>query len=419
MLTLKEKVLRIFLIMSFLWIIGCENDNPVNDESKITGTIYDFKDLPVPGVIVNAQNRQPFYLTQTNGKFTFENITSPYDINLDDIYLFKNLNAKNLNLRTIFSPPSNLKSLFLKIPDILNSSQGGVFKFISNDPNYSNYRKIFAPDTESAIVIEYPLNASSIEGKIIFLSYTYDPNGLIKSYDHYGEKKLTLTNNLTDTVVFSESELEFDPPECEVSINVENNESGYSNSIFSIRFNDYNYNSIISLVDINTDKNHNVIKFIQPSILNYPFDIEVQTTQHIGKEYGNQKLVHINNCSNGSVIFSDPITLDYPQNKQSGINRETNLIYDLGSPGGVYEITLQNSSNLYLKIYTDEKSVNVGDLIDNGFRIFPYIEIFWSVNKFSGYSSIDQFVSQPAGGKKTDMEINHSEVRIFYTGDLK
>ncbi|MEO6695459.1 MAG: carboxypeptidase-like regulatory domain-containing protein [Ignavibacteria bacterium] len=418
MLSLRENTFKIFLIIALLWLSGCD-DNPINNENKITGIIYDFKDLPVPGVTVNVQNRQPYYLTQADGKFTFENISAPYDIKIEDIYLFKNLNAQNINLKTIFSSPIHYKLIYLKIPDILKSSQAGVFKFLSNDPNYSVYKRIYAPDTESDIVIEYPLNAASIQGKIIFLSYTFDQNGLIKSYEHYGEKKLTLSNNLIDTVTFIESELGFDPPECEISLNVENNAPGFSNSIFSIRFNDYHYEPIMSLMDVSTDKNNNVIKFIQPSILNYPFDIEIQTSQNSGKGSGNQNLMHLNDCSNGSVIFSDPMTLEYPQNKQSGINRETNLIYDLGSSDGVYEITLQDLSNFYIKIYTDEKSVNVGDLIDNGFGIYSYVQVLWRVVKFSGYNSINEFVDEPAGGKKIDMEIKHSEVRIFYTGDLK
>jgi len=423
MLTLKGIALRIFLIFALLWLSGCESDNPVGDRNKITGTVYDEGGFPISGLNVNIGNHQPFYLTQADGKFTFDNSEYPYDIIVGNLILYKNLNSKNLKLTANFHVNRNLKILHIDVPKIFKKNEVQLVKFLSNEINYNFIST--DPFFEKSLFVYYPLFNSMINGKIVFLSYLTDTFGEVISYEHYGAKDITITDFSPDTIKFSESELSFDPPECDVILNLEYPGTDYYYTSVYLNFKNYNYFPWFYLMGF-ADKNTSKHLFKQP-VLDESIDIRTTSYRRLSEagslpgEYTIQNYFDL--CEGNSIVIPEVSFLRYPENYQIDVGRNTDFIFEKDKQDCVYKLSISlDSSYNYrypITVYTSENRVNFGELIDYGFFVPSLTLHFWNVTKYTGYNSIDEFTNNPPFENNLVAEIITSPRREFMTGSLK
>ncbi len=428
MLTIKKIAVRIFLIFGLVWLSGCESDNPVGDGNKITGTVYDEKGFPCGGSIVNLENHQPYYLTLSDGKFSLNVKSPPYNLKINNKVIYKGIILNNINLLSNRFAEMNRKTISVKIPKILKKNEIGFLKFLSNDISYSGYGFTFGGTVP--LTIEYPITKTAIEGKIVLLSVIFNSNYFITSYEHFGVKNVRLDiNSLNDTISFSESEINYNPPECEITFDVTNENSENSTTLFSLNFKEYKSISFIPLNNFLNKGSFNSFKFIEPALLSEPFDFRIsfiQTLRDSNNKFSyfrNEKTLNLDPCTGGNIIIHNKIFSQHPENNQTDVNRHTNFIFENNGPNGIYEFNIEEyfgkGIQLVARVYTDKNWINFGELIDSGLELHSHSYFSWHVIKHLGYNSIDEFVETPFYEISNTKGTLSSAYRNFFTGSLK
>ena len=202
MMNLKTFILLASLLISGTMLLeGCL-DAPVIPKGNITGTVYDGKGFPEKESLVSYGD-YPIAVSDNNGNFSIDALTTPYDLVVGRYYGIKYLKL-NKPISELYNFEYESASNSMPIEIAIPSRDVGkltFIKFFSENNFYQEKDRLYPYDTISAGLdtifktsIDLPFNKRSISGKILYLEaviYPYENH--IYSYTRYGIKDVTLS----------------------------------------------------------------------------------------------------------------------------------------------------------------------------------------------------------------------------------
>ncbi len=351
---------------------------------------------------------------------------SPYSIvitsELEEI-IYKYMNVASKDIKPLYynyySNYNNLQSfsIRIKIPEIKAERTEYFVNFIS-DLNYVQVMNQFTMRFGDSILYCYlkiPENNHSyfLSGKIMIFEAANWRHGNKIDYRKFGYKESdSLSEN--QTVVFTESDLEYDLPD--ILTNFKNilptGRSGAGNQI-SISFPGYSKSADLLLIGGTSDN----FDFIIPAL---PLENRIKFTGRYsgGNNSENAFRSELFELGENCIItHKEPISLVSPAYGDSNVTGSTIFkIYD-DQPGGVYLYEFDiNAPYGPLRIYTSKQELKFSEIITRGFEWRPNRQYVWFVRKFPGFANVDELLSSPYTLSPKYNATQSTEPRYFYTG---
>jgi len=395
-----------FLSVSVIYN-GC--DTVTNSISTVSGKVRSYEYLNVSNIKVTIGNNSVY--TASDGSFSLDNFTYPYDVIVSDSLrrfatVFKGLSENNITLpvRTFFS--DNYFFIYVKFPyHFIHSELSGKIMF--TDGNHVNsYSDIdfLNPEYPTRLYVQ---SSGAVTGKVILLSYkTNSQNGII-SYENFGESpEMLLLPGNSYNYEFDSLNIQFNPGEQNVSGSVSAPNGYNSYSYFYLNFS--SVNALYGEVTIGIppyrfsflgEKDFN---FIIPTGLARNFKTIVETlTLRAADGYSREEFYVHPNSANSLQTNSYP-SLVSPENLAANVNTGTLFSFDAGSGSGVY------IANIYVyaldllteyHIVTSNNNFTLEGLEEIGIGSLKNSNLTWHVTKVGPVTSMNDyattFLNQP------------------------
>jgi hypothetical protein len=396
-------VSSIFSITAFLFLSSC-SDSVINHSTgesiTVEGRLLNVLRAPVSGMKVKINDE--IVITNSEGKFVFNDIVAPYDIViLDSVYkkyfLYKNVTTKSplIEINT-FSIHPEMITVNVTLPASNNYFGKIIF---TNFDDVNNYGSI---STSNGFVTIWTSYHNNIEGAIIVLLYE-KLNGRIVDYKNFGMKNLTVVSGNTYTVNFTEADLDFDPDEAEISGSA-NLFSGTQETFYYLSFSTkpgINYANVVVFEQQQSSSFSYVVPMSLP-INYYPVIFAISPDNLISER--------IKSISS-NIIIDEPEhpSLIFPENNATGVNASTIFRFTKGGDTGMYNLSFEGEKSY--TIVTANNDFNFADMEKMGFDFNQQQFYNWRVSKDGRYSSMYDFLTS----KNLDMFRVRSESRSFST----
>lgn len=406
----------LLIITLFSAFSGCI-DAPVYNASYVEGNIMDEYGMPNPYVLVSVGD-YPIVAPDASGKFTMENSSTPYDIVFTrgsyGVFKYKGLTRSNLNFCT-FDDAGYSTNTYVNVAYPRSSELSRLYiKFISKESFIQYEYEFLSFDSIVRLPLAITNGRTQIEGQIFFLEYS-DYLG----YSRFGIKNVVLNMGYNNQpVIFSNSDVSFDPPEFFNYCNVQTAGNYYDEySRVSLTFPGMNKNSTIDfsgyfyryfyVPDIPLlDYKVKITNFLLPSRINY-------------RDYSlSRKWVYAEPGENIELTHERTLFLQTPHDGETNITPSSVFSFEDTEPHGIYvfSIIYRSQSNYSLiHLAADKNSLTLADFKTRGYQFTPNTTYYWSVRKYPGYGSIDEFASGKFMNDTTYSKIPASETFMFVT----
>lgn len=419
----------LFIAFSSLLFPSCELEpNDIGNNVEIQLLNGDGFPIQGEGWLVASIGNYPIAIPNYFGYFRFENIHTPYDLKVyywGITFSYKQINTRNLHLVLLRSYPTDVNEcpLIIKFPEIQNGEYG-YLHFISKDifeQDYNNIYFIRPSHNSTEINIQIPVEKKSISGKLLFFKCEADESNYldIYSFKNFGVKDVLVHEGENETIEFSQEDIEFNPPESSVQINISYPQFYHDRYlIFKLSFPGYNKNSDIIIGYYYNPSNTNIQTV--PVNLNIPFTIKAESMfrdeqRSIPHEIWPRKVTNINTGETGTILHKK-IELTSPGNNEEGIKSSTFLKAEESGDKGIYLFCIgKDSSAGTVYTITDKSFVMLGDMASNFFQISPNTLYSWKAGKLSSFTSIDEFLSEPYIFQENFNTIEFSDIHYFKT----
>lgn len=414
--------LKIFLLSIILSCYGCEYENPVTNQKKVQGNLVGDKSFPLSDRFI-ALNSSPIAALNLYGEFYFENVSTPFDLNVFHILGFGEISIyKNIKNRFPVLQINGLNNYsdLLVVLRIKNTNWDKIIlaQFISNS-SFSG-RIVSDNNSKNDRLITYnlriPITETQIEGKFILLKCIYGSS--LISIDDFAEKSYTVRTNIYDTLVFQSEDFNFNPNEANVNVNIINNPFAISSDTYIyIDFLNYKFSPLL-LSKINTGFNQ-VYNFIVPESLPLAFKIRTENRSVLIQDSSYiffKKWIYLNPLEYGSINYNSSFGLLDPADNQTNVDRNTKFIIHNEDLNGIYNFIIK-AVNTYkdFEVFTDSKEITLPHLSELGFTLEPNTQYEWYAEKYTNFENIDDFVSSPYKERKENGSLIESKQRKFRT----
>lgn len=397
------KLLFSILVITTLNIFNSCSDYAVAPSAgKINGRVYNIQAFPVYMANVSI-GEYPVTEPDAFGNFHLDTKSIPYDLEVEDFstddvnyILFKSLTTTNPLIVLPFwrnRQNNNTLTVWVRTP----STQGHSVSltFASKDDFLQHTEYFYGGDSLFWIDVTIPLSKTSIEGKVVFM---LSSNNEEYTYDNYGEKPITLLTGTNDTIVFTRSDIQFDPPESAVRFDIILPDSLEYPYFYTRAFIHFPGCSSSSDIEIYYDSYNKDDYFIVPGSLVSNFNIKIYNdirTNSWWRElwgFGDQvKFVYAQPGTSATIDNSEKISLISPEYNKLDVNENTLFSFtDNKSAPGVYIIEING-----MCIVTDRTNFRFSELNSRQIKMYHNWGCGWSVIKLSNFNSIDEFVSKP------------------------
>ena len=398
----------IFLSSAVFILNGCVDENIVPSEGNISAQMYDCNLFPGRiGWSTISIGPYPRILPDYNGIAKLTASSFPYDLRVtfDDKYHIPEYTVYDgvTNSNNCIMPTDNFETwewkavyLNLKYP-VIPEGKKALIKFISSDPFGDNNWIGYEADEGTSwtnYYIYYPSIKNQITGKFLFIEFSFDNYyGQVTSFDNYGEKITDVSEFSKDTIIFTEDDIKTNPSDCLLYFDFKLPDKIHSSickTYFS--FNGYNSSS-----DLPVGYCHPGYEFIFPS--NLPIDFKIKVYDEFLPDKNiisakQEKWFYIEPCSNNLLDNSYQPPLISPPDKTNKIN--DNCLFSYGSEGnGIYYLVFSNDRYTTQKLVTSKNKITFGEIKNKGITFLPGSLYYWWVEQPSGFSSVDEYLSEP------------------------
>ncbi len=432
-----KKLYKSYLLIAFLTVLfqSCELE-PNVPENSIRAQIlnedgFTFNTHSINEITASIGD-YPIVPLAKNGFFTISNVPGYYDINITTFneeygpytlsYLFKNLTKSNpiLILKpALFDGYTKYCWFHVHFPPI-SVNRIGIIKFISKDIfiQYSGETIVREHDDSAFVPIDIPVYENYVSGKLLFFECggSWEDEIQIEQFEKYGSKDVNIKSNEIKDIVFSESDISFNPLESSVNYEVTLPPNYPGSYVFAkLNFEGYNAQSCMTVAKHSDPTQYNSVV---PASLDIPFKVRVISLINYTSGYFDQfKSVDIQPGETGKVIH-ETIDLISPAKNQQNVNLYTNLeISDYGE-NGVYIFNFEgyNSNTINeFQLFTDRKNLKIWEVNSRVFKIEPNSAYRWYVVKLGGFNSIDELTEQVYGLNTKLNSCSVSNMRFFRT----
>ena len=424
----KSSILKIilhgFLLFTFFFCLSCSNNvvAPSTNFTNVQGKVTDYYGNGLANIKLelNSNRQEMEATTNPDGSFLLTNVMTPYTITVltdsDNSVTFNELSNPMPKLPiNKFQSEIYHTQITVIIPSINNNQEAKVIYF-DDSGLYTSMGIIFSTNFFN-LQQDWSINQSTT-GKIAVLTYTKDNSGNIISYDNYGEKPLSITNEVYTRIVFNDIDLGTNPAEINltgdlnlpVGINNPNAKISMNRNSFG---NVYNYGFTYAY-HYNSGSFSVLTPIIPGNIYKYyvnffAFSIDGLTVT---------KTVELNPSFNNIVTVNVIPTLISPQDNEENVDYNTLFSISNEQPAGIYEIQFSYIKNYIQKkliVFTERESFRLPAVRDTNFVFPSNTEVTWSVSKFSGFNSVDKFTEKNPNGNSSIKEILQTITRKFKT----
>jgi|GEM_PF-3240055 hypothetical protein len=429
----KHTVLKIFLTRLYLFILllfypviflsGC-NDNTVNSLSGlsgIAGKLVDYHGNPLGGyeidLISNFQSAKTF--SSNDGSFKLNNVIRPYTVSVKINSLaetFKDLTTSNPVLTLNNDAPVNLynATIIVTIPSIDSNQRASATYF--DGTGLFVCSGIFNNPGLCTIYCGWNGN-SNTSGKVAITIYTIGSQYELISYDNYGEKPISISNNGFSRLEFDSIDLNTKPSNTNVSGNIYL-PTGFQMSGQSVSLNRYSFGSLNNsgiLYSYSSTNNNNYsinLPYFGPNIYKYYLKIQLANNNVFCS-----KIFEVFPGFYQNLYVNPPPQLTFPADSVNNIGYNTIFSFTDEFPAGIYLVAfkLNRYYSKAINLYTSSLNIKIPSIQDTNYRLNPNSLCAWSVTKYTGFNSMDDFVSVPLGNNSKYTEMTSTPVRYFIT----
>lgn len=388
------KLSSALLILLFAILIsGCSDTttNPGPQTRQVSGSVITSDGISISGVTVYIENKTA--ITNSEGKFSIDAVTSPYDVKLlktesgfSNGVQYIGLNNFSPKLYMGLNPSGFLSSTInVTIPFSLSANQHGIVIYSDND-NVFAVSAIQSGQSGTSLN-PYWTGSSNVNGKLFILIFTQ--LGLsVSSYDNYGEITFNINAGSIQTKNVTASEISTNPTETTVT-GVVNLPTGYSNAQTTLNISPSKglfSGSTIGALNPGMGFNH-----VVPSGLSNELSLSIVAgaSGPMGKTSVGKVFIQPG-ASGVQLNILAGADLNTPANNSSGIDTNTIFTYTPVSGGGVYIVAF-STGNRNFQVFTQATSTAIPNFSPFGVGLGNNQNYTWSVFHYN--TSIDQFVS--------------------------
>ena len=419
----KLKICYLFIAILALLFQSCELE-PNMPENVIKPQVLNnngFYFREHPYFIYTSIGQYPVGKPDILGFSRFENIPLPYDFETlinkyfdpETVCIYHNLNKRNPKIVLPFPQDTNVYHrsnynecfLIVYFPPIPEGKTGKV-KFISKDLFIQEDEIINAGESFSKIKLKIPFDRNSINGKLIFLQGEIQHNYWETNWtsiDNFGMKYISVPANSIDTVIFTQHDIQYNPPESHIdfSATFPLNYTYYTTLSAAISFPGYNINSdLILFKTIYPEQGVSYVRNV-PAEIGIPFSIRIKCTFRPSfRTYltENLKTAIIQPENSANLVFNQ-IQLRSPLYNATNITKDSCFkIYDDNEKGiYLFYFLIPNYPPVSqgVVIATDKNTLRLSDINSRNFNLESNERYYWGVQKIYGFSSIDEFTEIP------------------------
>lgn len=417
MLKACKLIIISFFLFGFTIFTGCSNDpvSPVVNTITVTGKVTNYAGAPISGVSAGINGVTT--ITSSDGSFSVNNVTVPYDLKLMQINGTHTTCIEYAGLTTaspVVSPLGLTSTHFTaNLNVILPSSivKQAIITYSNGVVEYSLDR-IF-PGKE--LSVEFP-NENPGTGNVMVLVVTTNSDGKIVSYDNFGMKSgVMLTIGSTTNINFTSADLSTDPGEQFVTGNI-TNPSGYGDSHYEYML---SYNSSVNLIKHGTFLVGNSTagdNFNEPVPTGLPVPLRIAVRAFsIDMTLGSfsEKFHFLNPAisDNSFTVEAAPIMIS-PADNSVNVDSASYFSYTLGGAGGVHILHIE-SPNLSYYIYSTSENVKFPSF--NEFGIIPASgTVFnWYISEYMGSLTTDDHASASDNYNLHQNGLTQTNNRVF------
>jgi hypothetical protein len=394
----------------FLAIYGCI-DNPVNNSVKsVSGRVVNYYGFPCFNYKV-AASFISYDITDMNGRFNLNDANRPYSLNICDgncsnIILFDELRNNHTELTNLDAPSLyyNQTHLYVTFPELKRGKKAFI-KFISDVFFRSGDAYGYENNSSCNLLVRFLPDCQTIEGKILYFEVTRN-NGII-SYDCYGIKNITISQNGYNKVNFTADDISYNPPETDISIS----------AVLPNGMNPYDRRVYLSF---NSNKNAELYLGAAGQKFKIPFfpsiNYKIKVVNYCNGIGNSEKWVYLNPGENAVIVHNTPPQIVYPQDGEANVDNNTAFVISDNSEPGIYEYFFYSLKIKYpFYFYTNKKKFKFSELTSEFFSLVPDDTCQWRVKKYAGFQNMDEFVSVPIIMNSKNVSIELSDHKRFFT----
>ncbi|MCX6162359.1 MAG: hypothetical protein NTV87_13635 [Ignavibacteriae bacterium] len=362
-----ESVLVLVLLLFSVTIFNsCGSNSPVYPPGtvSVSGLVRGLLNIPLDNVKITIKDKS--FTTLSDGKFSFDNVTSPYDIYIKDSVrqyeaIYKNVNTDNLviNLPIFISQGLAEYNISVHYPAITPQPKGKLY-FMDDEKDFAGIKDIGASVTD--ISVNAPPNLT-LTGKIFFLSYTTDPNEHVNDYKYFASKNnVTVVSGATTEVTFLQEEMI--PADEETVTCVINQPQGnnFSTSWFFLNFYNKRISYYASSMAIETYSTNN-ISVLMPKNLPVEFTPTLLTASD--GTYGNSQQTNIlpKTGTNVQINISPAPYVLTPEDYATNVDLSTVFSFQKQSISNILFFSMWDTvSNISYNLCTSDNSITLSML---------------------------------------------------------
>lgn len=410
-----KKIILLLVVSCFLFTSGC-SENPEYSAlfHTVEGTVIDKNGKPLQGVKAYIGNYR--LISNADGKFLFNAIQDPYDLQLAYI----NVAGKPTGVK--YTSLMNEK-IVLELDDMMGSSPYGANISVSLPavPVNSRYL-IFITDLKNfsfcnPTTTSMPplflnwVDSDNVNAKVI----VFVQNTENRQYDNFASKDIVMVNNQDINVNFVSDDFNLNPEDIPISGSI-NNVSGYGtpDSQLGFRFSDgpglYGDGTVAF-----TSANNNYSFFI-PGNIPVPGKYMVEArSEGATNQFSMNTITYDPKFPNAAINLLTPPKQSEPVNNAAGINYSTYFTYTDGGGDGIYRVSVESSGREF-KIYTRATSFQIPQFPnDPEFLIAANESFTWQIVKLIGVNNVDELVRTRSINQKEQTGMTGSELYGFTT----
>jgi hypothetical protein len=248
-----------------------------------------------------------------------------------------------------------------------------------------------------------------------YLESSVDSDRVITSFDRFGIKQLSLNISNNTNVIFTNEDVEYNPPEVEIPVHVNLPEGFHSSGTrISISVPGMFKSSDYPIGGVFTEG-----KVLIPLLPGNEFKIKIFNQYQVsGIPYSYSQGEHsilVNPGEPVNMALTKHINLLNPVNNGENIDGSASFEISDSEGPAVYEFSMVNSKGQILRIYTNKKTLKFSDFQAREFDLSPNRNYFWWVRKFPNFNNVDEFLTQPYVLDMRYYYIELSELRQFKT----
>lgn len=406
------KNIILLLAVVTVMISGCSKDNPTDPGNpggtiSVNGKLINTVGYPVMNATVSIGT-----LTTTSaadGTFTLNDITTPYDLNIvSGVYgvQYKGLTSSTPKVLTLGATTiEKTATINVTVPAL---GTGQYCRLFYTDEQTIQSTALFTGVSSTSFIVRWS-SGDNVNGKLIALIYTIT-GGEVTTYDKFGMKtNFALNNGGTSSYTFTASDLNLNPTEVTVTGTV-NSVFNYTavNSISYLSF----LNNYIGIGSLNSSSG-NTFTFKYPGGL--PLNVYyIAIGGGVGASGSGSTYKHVNEGSGNIITLESPTMLSSPPDNSTMIDTGTTFSFTPGSGQGINSVTFVSGTKAF-RVFTAESTVRIPNLSMYGFNLEPATIYNWSVNKYTTFNNLDEFIAAPVNASSQFSSTTFSSTRVFTT----